>query len=88
MPGPAKMWAGTVSTAGGLVFSGDDDGNLVALDAKTGEDLWHFQTGHFVYASPMTFELDGKQYVTIAAETALYTFGLFSEPRPMSPERK
>jgi alcohol dehydrogenase (cytochrome c) len=77
MPGPGKMWAGTVSTAGGVVFTGDDDGNLVALDARTGKDLWHFGTGHTLYASPITYEIDGKQYVTIAAETDIYTFGLF-----------
>jgi len=79
MPGPGVMWAGTVSTAGGLIFSGDDDGNLVALEATTGEDLWHFQTGHTLYASPMTWELDGKQYVTLAAESAVFTFGLLEE---------
>ncbi|MEX2261933.1 MAG: PQQ-dependent dehydrogenase, methanol/ethanol family [Bryobacteraceae bacterium] len=79
MPGPATMWAGTVSTAGGLVFSGDDDGNLVALDAETGKDLWHFATGHSLYASPMTFSAGGKQYVTIATETDIFTFGLFEE---------
>jgi len=77
------MWAGTVSTAGGVVFTGDDDGNLVALDAKTGKDLWHFGTGHTLYASPITYEIDGKQYVTIAAETDIYTFGLF-EPAAAS----
>jgi alcohol dehydrogenase (cytochrome c) len=80
MPGPATMWAGTVSTAGSLVFSGDDDGNLVALDAGTGEDLWHFNTGHTLFASPMTFLVDGKQYVTIAAESDIVTFGLFEPP--------
>jgi alcohol dehydrogenase (cytochrome c) len=80
MPGPATMWAGTVSTAGGLLFAGDDDGNLVALDAATGRDLWHFQTGHTLYASPVTYEIDGKQYVTIAAESDIFTFGLF-EPQ-------
>ena len=79
MPGPAKMWSGTVSTAGGLIFSDDDDGSLVALDAKTGENLWHFQTGHMLFASPMTYEVNGEQYVTIAAETDNYTFGLFDE---------
>jgi alcohol dehydrogenase (cytochrome c) len=79
MPGPATMWAGTVSTAGGLVFTGDDDGNLVALDAKTGADLWHFPTGQTLYASPVTFEVDGKQFVTIAAESDIFTFGLFGK---------
>jgi alcohol dehydrogenase (cytochrome c) len=77
MPGPAIAWAGTVATAGGLIFAGDDDGNLVALNAKTGEDLWHFNMGHMIYASPMTWAIDGKQYVTIANETDVVTFGLF-----------
>jgi alcohol dehydrogenase (cytochrome c) len=86
MPGPGTMWAGTVSTAGGLVFTGDDDGNLVALDSRTGTDLWHFSTGQTLYASPITFEVDGKQYVTIAGEADIFTFGLF-EPAP-SPARR
>lgn len=77
MPGPGIMWAGTVSTAGGVVFSGDDDGNLVALDARTGKDLWHFATGHYLYASPVTYMVNGKQYVTIATESDVFTFGLF-----------
>jgi alcohol dehydrogenase (cytochrome c) len=79
MPGPATMWGGTVSTAGGVVFTGDDNGNLVALDSKAGKDLWHFATGHTLYASPITFEVAGKQYVTIAAESDVFTFALFSE---------
>ena len=81
MPGPGVMWGGTVSTAGGVVFTSDDDGSLVALDAKTGEDLWHFQMGHTIFASPITYAVGGKQYITIAVETALFTFGLFdAEP--------
>jgi alcohol dehydrogenase (cytochrome c) len=84
MPGPATMWAGTVATAGGLVFTGDDTGNLVALDAKTGEDLWHFPTGHTLYASPVTFMLNGRQYVTISAGSDVMTFGLFE---PMAPNK-
>jgi alcohol dehydrogenase (cytochrome c) len=79
MPGPGIMWAGTVATAGGIVFSGDDDGNLVALDAKTGKDLWHFATGHSLFASPVTYMVDGKQYVTILTESDVFTFGLFEE---------
>ena len=77
MTGPATMWAGTVSTAGGVVFTGDDDGALVALDARTGEHLWHFSMGNTLYASPMTFTADGKQYVTIATATDVFTFGLY-----------
>jgi len=72
MPGPTTMWAGTVSTAGGLVFSADDDGDLVALDARSGKALWHFYMGSNLHASPMTFSVDGKQYVTIAAGTNLF----------------
>jgi alcohol dehydrogenase (cytochrome c) len=80
MPGPATNWAGTLATAGGLVFSGDDGGDLVALDAKTGRDLWHFYMGHTLTASPMTYSVGGKQYVTIAAESDIITFALF-EPQ-------
>jgi Glucose dehydrogenase len=76
MPGPTLMWAGTVSTASGLVFSADDDGDLVALDGRTGKALWHFYMGSNLHASPMTFSVDGKQYVTMAAGTNLFTFGL------------
>jgi alcohol dehydrogenase (cytochrome c) len=62
-------------------FTGDDYGNLVALDSRTGKDLWHFYTGHALYASPMTFQVNGRQYVTIAAESDLFTFGLFQPPK-------
>ena len=80
MPGPADSWTGTVSTAGGVVFAGDDDGHLVALDAKTGKDLWHFYLGQLLTASPMTYMVDGKQFVAIAAATDVFAFALF-EPR-------
>ncbi len=90
MTGHGDMWAGTVSTAGGVVFFGDDDGQLVALDARTGKHLWHFYTGQVLTASPVTFVADGKQYVTIAAETDVFTFGLFepAAPVPLLPERE
>jgi alcohol dehydrogenase (cytochrome c) len=77
MTGPTTMWAGTIATAGGLVFFGDDDGNLVAVDAETGKDLWHYNTGQLLTASPITFALNGKQYVSIASATDVFTFGLF-----------
>jgi len=77
MPGPAVAWSGTVSTAGGVVFVGDDDGSLVALDAKSGKHLWNFQMGEDLFAAPMTYSVDGKQYVAIATASAVYSFGLF-----------
>ena len=76
MTGHGDMWAGTVSTAGGVVFFGDDDGQLVALDARTGRHLWHFYLGQTLTASPMTFAAAGKQYVTLVSETDVFTFGL------------
>lgn len=90
MTGHGEMWAGTVSTAGGLVFFGDDDGQLVALDAKSGKHLWHFAMGQTLYASPITFMVDGKQYVTIASSTDVFTFALFEQAAPVAlvPERE
>jgi len=58
---------GALSTAGGLVFRGRVDGNLMAHDAKTGTDLWSFQTGWGISAPPMTYSIDGKQYVVVAS---------------------
>ena len=72
----SPAWAGVLSTAGGLVFTGDAEGNFIALDAASGKALWHFQCGASVFASPMTYAIDGKQYVAIAAGSALFTFGL------------
>jgi alcohol dehydrogenase (cytochrome c) len=76
MPRPTRMWAGTVATAGGIVFTADDDGDLIAVDAKSGENLWHFYMGSNLKASPMTFSVRGRQFVAIAAGSNLFTFGL------------
>jgi glucose dehydrogenase len=65
-----------LSTAGGIVFTGDAEGNFIALDAKSGKALWHFQCGASVYSSPMTYSVDGKQYVVVAAGSTLFGFGL------------
>ena len=72
----SPSWGGTLATAGGLVFAGDQDGYLIAFDAKTGKHLWHLQTGFPVRAAPMTYALDGKQYVVIAAGSALFAVAL------------
>jgi len=64
---PGSEDKGQVSTAGGLVFSGGNDGNLRAFDVKTGDEVWTFQTGWPIGAPPMTYEVDGTQYVTVAS---------------------
>jgi len=83
----AEAWSGTVSTAGGVVFFGDDQGQIVAVDSRTGEHLWHFATGEGLTASPITYSVDGKQYVAIASATAIFSFGLF-EPAQRKPAPK
>lgn len=65
-PGEA-CYSGTVTTAGGLVFSGRSNGELVAYDAENGEQLWSFQTGAGANATPTFFEEDGKEYVAFYA---------------------
>lgn len=64
---PLGEGSGTMTTAGGLVFHGEPDGNFQAYDAKTGDLLWNWQTGSGADAPPVTYEIDGVQYVTIAA---------------------
>jgi alcohol dehydrogenase (cytochrome c) len=67
---------GVLSTAGNLVFSGTEEGNFFALDAETGKPLWDMQLGGPVHANPISFGVDGKQYVAIAAGWTMYVFGL------------
>lgn len=68
--------AGMLSTAGGLVFTGDSDGDVFALDARTGKALWHYQAGGMVMVAPMTYSFEGKQYVAVAAGSDIVTFAL------------
>jgi alcohol dehydrogenase (cytochrome c) len=67
---------GLLATAGGLVFAGDREGYLMALDADSGKPLWKFQTGGPVVAPPISYLMDGKQYVVVAAGAALMAFTL------------
>jgi len=69
-------WAGVLSTAGGVVFSGSDEGNFYALDARTGNPLWDFQTGGAIAANPISFSVDGHEQIAISADRVLYVFGL------------
>jgi len=63
----APLWGGVLTTAGNLVFTGTPEGFLKAFDAKTGEVLWQFQTGSGIVSSPITWEMDGEQYVGVAS---------------------
>ncbi|MDT0510031.1 methanol/ethanol family PQQ-dependent dehydrogenase [Novosphingobium sp. MMS21-SN21R] len=61
----APLWGGVLATRGNLVFTGTPEGYLKAFDAKTGTELWKFQTGSGVVGSPVTWEQDGEQYVAV-----------------------
>jgi len=74
--GPGQAWGGLLATASGLVFACDDDGAFTALDAKTGKTLWHFPLSARWHASPMTYMLDGKQYIAVAVNSSIISFGL------------
>jgi alcohol dehydrogenase (cytochrome c) len=67
-------WAGVLSTAGGLVFSGTNEGNVFALDAANGKALWDFQAGAPVYNGPISHEFEGRQYLVVAAGRSLMAF--------------
>ena len=74
--GKGRTQAGLLSTAGGLVFTGDVSGNLLALDAKTGDIRWHTAPGGLLSSAPMTYELDGRQYLVTAVDSVVYAWTL------------
>jgi len=67
---------GTMTTAGGVVFFADDAHYFEAVEAQTGKPLWHFNTGQSIDASPMSYAINGKQYVAIAAGSDIFSFAL------------
>jgi alcohol dehydrogenase (cytochrome c) len=74
--GRANSWGGVLSTAGGLVFFGDDSGAFSAVDAASGSLLWRFAANARWRASPMTYDFDGRQYVAIANGSTIMAFAL------------
>ncbi len=75
----SSPWGGVMSTAGNLVFGGTLEGNVFALDAKTGKILWRFLGNDRVYASPISFLSRGKQHVSLPVGDVLITFSLDGE---------
>jgi alcohol dehydrogenase (cytochrome c) len=67
---------GVLSTAADLVFGGGREGSFYALDARTGEMLWRASLGGAIAAGPATYMVNGRQYVTIAAGSSVFTFAL------------
>jgi alcohol dehydrogenase (cytochrome c) len=74
--GRGRSAAGTMTTAGGVVFFGDGTESFEAIDARSGKPLWHFNTGQGMTASPMSYAVAGKQYVAIAAGSDIFSFAL------------
>jgi alcohol dehydrogenase (cytochrome c) len=69
-------WAGVLSTAGDVVFSGGREGYFFALDARDGKLLWKIPLGGQVNSGPMSYSVNGKQYISVAAGTSLFSFAL------------
>ena len=65
-----------LATGGNVLFASSRDGNIIALDGKTGKHLWHFQTGGNNAASPLGYAVAGKQYVALAAGNVVFSFAL------------
>jgi alcohol dehydrogenase (cytochrome c) len=60
-----QIWSAMLATGGGLLFTGKETGEFIALDAETGKQLWQFQTGSGINAMPVTYTHNGRQYVTV-----------------------
>ncbi|MBI1762043.1 MAG: PQQ-dependent dehydrogenase, methanol/ethanol family [Acidobacteria bacterium] len=71
-----SLAAGVLATAGEVLFAASREGNLIALAAKTGKPLWRFQTGGTIASAPISYAVDGKQFIALAAGGVLYSFAL------------
>ncbi len=78
----SPMVAGVLATAGGLVFTGDAEGYFTAYDAETGKALWNFQCGSGHHASPITYTLDGRQYIAVCVGWGGWTAGFAGDGAP------
>jgi alcohol dehydrogenase (cytochrome c) len=78
----SPMVAGVLTTGGGLVFTGDAEGFFTAYDADNGKVLWSFQCGSGHHASPITYTLDGRQYIAVAVGWGGWTAGFAGDGAP------
>ena len=75
-PTDGKRVAGVLATAGGLLLFGDPNVEFVAADERAGKTLWHFPLNATIKTSPMTFTVDGEQFVALAVGSDIVCFGL------------
>jgi alcohol dehydrogenase (cytochrome c) len=80
VPLKSPNWAGVLSTASGVVFTGTQTGQFKAYDAKDGKELWSFQTGSGISGLPIAWEKDGRQYVTVMSGAATVYGALAGDP--------
>jgi alcohol dehydrogenase (cytochrome c) len=71
---PEANYSGVLTTASGLLFFGESNGEFAALDAKSGKYLWHFDANQVWKASPITYEIDGREYIAIASGPNILSF--------------
>ena len=76
----SPFWAGVLSTASGVVFTGSQSGQFLAFDAKTGKQLWSFQTGSGISGLPIAWERNGREYVTVLSGSAHVYGALAGDP--------
>ena len=76
----SPFWSGVLSTAGRVVFTGSQSGQFMAFDSKSGDKLWAFQTGSGISGLPITWERDGRQYVTVLSGSATVYGALAGDP--------
>ena len=76
----SPFWAGVLSTASGVVFTGAQNGQFMAFDAKSGNKLWSFQTGSGISGLPIAWEKDGREYITVLSGSAHVYGALASDP--------
>jgi alcohol dehydrogenase (cytochrome c) len=84
----ANIRSGILTTAGNLLFTGGPSADLVALDATTGDALWHARLGSSVSNGPSTYELDGTQYLLVGAGDTLWAFAMQHDERKSTPASK
>jgi alcohol dehydrogenase (cytochrome c) len=78
--GPGGSGAGVLTTDSGITFTGDAAGNFLVLDTSNGKTLWHAGSGARIGSSPITYELDGRQYLLTSAGSVLFAWALPEKP--------